>query len=162
MTAAYIGLGSNQNNPRKQIYTAVRALERLPGSRLIHTSSIYSSKPVGPQDQPDYLNAVSQLETELAPHELLTALQSIENEQGRKRNRHWGPRTIDLDILLYGDQIIDTENLVVPHPEMHRRGFVLVPLAELNPSLHIPGHGSIGRLLEQVRTEDIIPCDDHD
>ncbi|HKK15425.1 MAG TPA: 2-amino-4-hydroxy-6-hydroxymethyldihydropteridine diphosphokinase, partial [Gammaproteobacteria bacterium] len=141
MTAVYLGLGSNQNNPYQQISTAIRALNKLPDSHIVKTSSIYTSKPVGPQDQPDYLNAAVLLETGLPAHELLPALQSIENRQGRERTRRWGPRTIDLDILLFGEQILKSNDLVVPHPEMHRRGFVLVPLAELTPHLQIPGHG---------------------
>lgn len=162
MTAAYIGLGSNQNDPYQQICTAIKSLNGIPGSRLVNTSSIYASKPVGPQDQPDYLNAVAILETGLSAHDLLSALQSIENRQGRKRTRRWGPRNIDLDILLYDDQIINTGELVVPHPEMHRRGFVLVPLVELSPQIKIPGHGKVDKLLEQLDTADITLYKDHE
>ena len=162
MTAVYLGLGSNQNNPYQQISTAIRALNELPDSHIVKTSSIYTSKPVGPQDQPDYLNAAVLLETGLPAHELLPALQSIENRQGRERTRRWGPRTIDLDILLFGEQVIKSNDLVVPHPEMHRRGFVLVPLAELTPHLQIPGHGRVDQLLNQLDTDDISLYKDHE
>jgi len=162
MTAVYLGLGSNQNNPYQQISTAIRALNKLPDSHIVKTSSIYTSKPVGPQDQPDYLNAAVLLETGLPAHELLPALQSIENRQGRERTRRWGPRTIDLDILLFGEQILKSNDLVVPHPEMHRRGFVLVPLAELTPHLQIPGHGRVDQLLNQLDTDDISLYKNHE
>lgn len=162
MTAVYLGLGSNQNNPYQQISTAIRALNKLPDSHIVKTSSIYTSKPVGPQDQPDYLNAAVLLETGLPAHELLPALQSIENRQGRERTRRWGPRTIDLDILLFGEQVIKSNDLVVPHPEMHRRAFVLVPLAELTPHLQIPGHGRVDQLLNQLDTDDISLYKNHE
>lgn len=138
MTRAYIGLGSNLDNPHEQLKNAVRHLKTLPQSQLITLSSLYQSKPVGPQNQPDYLNAVAALDTELEPLALLDALQAIENRQGRVRQEHWGARTLDLDILLFGNQVIGHERLTVPHPYLTQRPFVLMPLAQINPDLQLP------------------------
>ena len=121
----YIGLGSNLQNPLQQIKTAINDLQSLAGVTIITVSSLYQSPPMGPADQPDYINAVISLETSLSPHQLLDALQSVEQLHGRERKRHWGERTLDLDILLYGDQILDDERLTIPHPGMHERAFVL-------------------------------------
>jgi len=146
---AYIGLGSNLDNPESQLKTAIEALTGLPQTRLQARSSLYRSAPMGPQDQPDYLNAVVQLSTGLEPEALLDKLQGIEQAQGRVRAQHWGPRTLDLDILLYGEDVVATERLKIPHPGIAERSFVLYPLAEINGQLEIPGLGGVGSLMEQ-------------
>ena len=146
---AYIGLGSNLDNPESQLKTAIEALTGLPQTRLQARSSLYRSAPMGPQDQPDYLNAVVQLSTGLEPEALLDKLQGIEQAQGRVRAQHWGPRTLDLDILLYGEDVVATERLKIPHPGIAERSFVLYPLAEINGQLEIPGLGGVRSLMEQ-------------
>lgn len=144
---AYIGLGSNLENPLQQIKTAINDLQSLADITIVSVSSLYQSPPMGPADQPDYINAVLSLETMLPPHQLLDALQSIEQLHGRVRKRHWGERTLDLDILLYGDQILDDERLKIPHPGMPERAFVLYPLAEIAPEVEIPGIGALQQIL---------------
>ena len=131
MITAYIGLGSNLNNPKAQLEQAINHLQQLPKTNFISVSSFYHSKPVGPQDQPDFINAVAKIETTLEPLELLDQLQSIEKKQDRIKTRHWGERTIDCDILYYGDIVLKTARLTIPHPEIQAREFVLKPLAEL-------------------------------
>lgn len=152
---AYIGLGSNLEDPVQQLCLALQELDQLPGSIRVAASSLYSSKPVGPQDQPDFVNAVACLSTSLSPIELLDALQAIEQSHRRVRERHWGPRTLDLDILLYDQQVINLPRLTVPHAFMHTRGFVLLPLAEISPNLTIPGKGSITAILSNIVTDDL-------
>ena len=137
----YIGLGSNLGEREAQIRLALDDLARLPGSRLVRASSLYDSEPVGDVDQPKFLNAVAELETELSPRQLLWNLLLIERRLGRTRTRRWGPRTIDLDLLLYGPLVVEEPDLQVPHPEMTRRSFVLVPLVELDPLLVHPVTG---------------------
>jgi 2-amino-4-hydroxy-6-hydroxymethyldihydropteridine diphosphokinase len=149
MSRAWIGLGSNLEEPRRQLERAFAALKSLPQSRLRCRSSLYASSPMGPADQPDYLNAVAGLETTLEPLELLDALQAIERSQGRVRNRRWGPRTLDLDLLLYDDRVMHTPRLVLPHPGIAQRDFVLLPLLEAGGDLTIPGRGRVARLLAQ-------------
>ena len=143
----FIGLGSNLADPIAQIDTAINALKALPQSSFLTRSSLYSSPPMGPADQPDYINAVAELETTLSAHELLDQLQTIEEQQGRVRQRHWGERTLDLDLLLYGDQIFNDNRLQVPHPGIPLRSFVLYPLAEIAPDITVPGIGNIEQLL---------------
>lgn len=145
----YLGLGSNLEQPIEQLRTALRALAALPDGRLLACSALYRTAPVGPADQPDYINAAACLRTRLPPLELLQALQRIEQAQGRRRDgTRWGPRTLDLDVLLYDDRRIALQGLRIPHPEMGRRAFVLIPLAEIAPAdLHIPGQGSLRALL---------------
>ncbi len=150
MVACFIGLGSNLQQPRQQIACAISELRSLTSSRLLSVSSLYKSKPVGPQDQPDYINAVAALETSLPALTLLDHMQIIESKHKRLRLQHWGPRTLDLDLLLYGDEQIEHEHLTVPHPEMRNRNFVLLPLFEIAPELIIPGCGSLEYLLTQV------------
>lgn len=144
----YVGLGSNLQNPREQVREALQELGQLPRTRLDRHSSLYRSAPLGPQDQPDYVNAVACLATELEPLPLLEALQAIEQAHGRVRERQWGARTLDLDILLYGDRVIDLPRLQVPHPQMHRRSFVLKPLLEIAPGLEVPGRGPVAELTQ--------------
>lgn len=135
MEQVYLGLGSNLAEPIQQLNAALKALAQLPHSRLVATSAYYSSAPLGPSDQPRYTNAAAHIETSLAPHILLNHLQAIELNQGRQRKaERWGPRTLDLDILLFGERIINDERLCVPHYHMHARPFVLLPLAELCPA----------------------------
>ncbi|MCS3902176.1 2-amino-4-hydroxy-6-hydroxymethyldihydropteridine diphosphokinase [Methylohalomonas lacus] len=156
MTTVYIGLGSNLDAPRQQLASALAELGRLPETDRCTASPLYRSRPVGPQDQPDYLNAVACLETRLAPLDLLDRLQAIEQQQGRRRDGvRWGARTLDLDVLLYGDAIIDSPRLTVPHPEMANRGFVLKPLHDLAPNLAIPGLGPVSDLLARMNTDDL-------
>lgn len=154
---AYIGLGSNQQHPREQVIQALEALDRLPLTRLAGASRLYASAPVGPQDQPDFVNAVARLSTRLSPLALLDQLQALEQRHGRRRLRHWGPRTLDLDLLLYDDAVIESPRLRVPHPEMAHRGFVLVPLAELAPGLCLPDGRRIAPLAEARRGDDLRP-----
>ena len=147
MVAAYIGLGSNLDDPVARIANALESLRQIPDSELIGFSSCYRSRPLGPQDQPDYINAVARVDTRLDAEQLLEYLHTIESQQGRVRTRHWGPRTLDLDLLLFGDSILQSDTLTVPHPEMHRRAFVLYPLHELAPDIEIPGLGRLEHLL---------------
>lgn len=145
---AYIGLGSNLEQPQQQVSAAMLALAELPETRLLARSSLYRSAPVGYADQPDFVNAAALIETALAPQALLQALLALEKQFGRVRTFLNAPRTLDLDILLYDDLVIADTNLVVPHPRMHERAFVLLPLAELAADLQIPGKGSISEWLQ--------------
>ena len=144
MTRAYIGIGSNLSEPQHQVRQAIDELGKLRMTRLLACSSLYSSAPMGPVDQPDYINAVAVLLTELSAHELFDELLSIETAHGRIRSdERWGPRTLDLDLLLYGDDAIEDKRLTVPHPGLLQRNFVLYPLMEIDPELNIPGYGAI-------------------
>ena len=147
--AVYIGLGANLGDAQARILTAVQECSALPGTRLVARSSVYRTAPVDAAGD-DYINAVIRLESPLAPLELLDALQAIENRHGRQRPYRNAPRTLDLDLLLYGGQVLDLPRLTVPHPRMHLRAFVLVPLAELDPDLELPGLGPLRGLLAQV------------
>lgn len=147
----YIGLGANLADPIDQLQQAVAALAALPQCQLTAVSSFYGSKPMGPQDQPDYVNAVAQLTTQLTAESLLDALQHIERTQGRQRKaERWGPRTLDLDILLFGQQQIQTERLTVPHYGLPQREFVVYPLLEIAPDLQIPGLGALATIADTV------------
>ena len=145
----YVGLGSNLADPRAQVLSALDDLAKLPGCTLQRRSSLYATSPVGPVDQPEFVNAVASLATTLTPWELLAVLQGIEQAHGRVRDgTRWGPRTLDLDLLVFGEKQIQTADLQLPHPELARRAFVLVPLAEIAPAgLLVPGHGHLGELL---------------
>ncbi|MBS0968929.1 2-amino-4-hydroxy-6-hydroxymethyldihydropteridine diphosphokinase [Chimaeribacter arupi] len=146
MIRVYLALGSNLAQPLDQVNAALAALDALPQTRRVACSSFYRSTPLGPQDQPDYLNAVVALDTTLLPETLLDATQAIEQQQGRVRKaERWGPRTLDLDMLLYGDQVINTPRLTVPHYDMMNREFMLYPLAEIAPDLVFPD----GTVLQQ-------------
>ncbi|WP_457676963.1 2-amino-4-hydroxy-6-hydroxymethyldihydropteridine diphosphokinase [Thiolapillus sp.] len=147
MIRAHIGLGSNLDHPAEQVLRAMDELDCIPESWLGRVSSLYASPPMGPRDQPDYVNAVAELHTALPPLELLDALQGIEAAHQRVRGERWGPRTLDLDLLLYGNEIIDLERLKVPHPGMAQRFFVLQPLAEIDGELEVPGMGRVRDLL---------------
>ncbi len=151
---AYIGLGSNLGQPLQQLKQARDAIAALPETRFIADSGYFSSTPMGPQDQPDYLNAVALIETGLSAADLLLYLQSIENRQGRVRNRHWGARTVDLDILLYGDERIDLPQLQVPHPGICERDFVYLPLLKINREITIPGLGELETIVDNLMALD--------
>jgi len=153
----YIGLGSNLDNPLAQIQTAVASLNQTKELEVLACSSLYGSKPQGPQDQPDFANAVCLVETTLSPLNLLACLQTIEQQQGRVKKRHWGERLIDLDILLYGAQVISTEVLTVPHAELANRDFVLIPLAEIAPGLVVSNMGAVESLISKLDTSYLKP-----
>lgn len=147
---AYIALGSNLKAPQQQLQAGFAALARLPNTRVIGQSSLYRSAPVGYVNQPDFVNAVAAIHTTLAPHALLDALLAIEREQGRVREFANAPRTLDLDIALYGERRVQEPGLSIPHPRMHERAFVLVPLAQIAPEAVVPGHGRVRDLLANV------------
>ncbi|CAI9393546.1 TPA: 2-amino-4-hydroxy-6-hydroxymethyldihydropteridine diphosphokinase [Citrobacter amalonaticus] len=154
MTLVYIALGSNLASPLEQVNAAVNAIRELPESRVVAVSSFYRTPPLGPQDQPDYLNAAVALETTLEPETLLDHTQRIELQQGRVRKaERWGPRTLDLDIMLFGDRIINSERLTVPHYDMKNRGFMLWPLFEIAPDLHFPDGISLQQVLTHLGAE---------
>ncbi|MGA9700664.1 2-amino-4-hydroxy-6-hydroxymethyldihydropteridine diphosphokinase [Pseudomonas sp.] len=148
MERIYIGMGSNLAAPDQQLRSAIAALAQLPGTRVAGVSALYQSDSLLP-GQPRYTNAVAALDSDLTPLELLDALQTIENDQGRERLERWGPRTLDLDILLFGERLIDEPRLKVPHYQMHLRAFVLYPLAEVAPAdLQLPDGARLSALLE--------------
>jgi 2-amino-4-hydroxy-6-hydroxymethyldihydropteridine diphosphokinase len=144
---AYVGLGANIGEPEQQLRQALQALGGIPGTRLVRASSLYRSPPAGYAAQPDFLNAVAEIATLLEPKPLLGELLALEQRFGRTRTFPNAPRTLDLDLLLYGERVIDEANLAVPHPRMRERAFVLAPLAEIAPDLTIPGQGSVADLL---------------
>jgi 2-amino-4-hydroxy-6-hydroxymethyldihydropteridine diphosphokinase len=146
---AFVGIGSNLGEPERQIAEALELLRAEDGIEVVAVSSLQETEPVGYRNQPNFLNGAAALETELSPRELLTRLLEIERRLGRERGAgpRFGPRTIDLDLLLYGDETVDEPGLTVPHPRLAERRFALEPLAELDPSLEIPGHGSVRALL---------------
>ncbi len=151
MTRVYIALGSNLASPLTQVNAAIAALGTIPDSRIVAVSSFYRTPPLGPQDQPDYLNAAVALETSLAPEALLDHTQRIELDQGRVRKaERWGPRTLDLDIMLFGDETIATPRLTVPHYDMKNRGFMLWPLFEIAPALRFPDGETLASVLEHL------------
>jgi 2-amino-4-hydroxy-6-hydroxymethyldihydropteridine diphosphokinase len=159
---AYIGIGSNLENPLQQLSAAVKSLRAIPETQLLALSHIYQTAPIGPADQPDYTNAAALLETGLTPEVLLDALQAIENQQGRVREVRWGPRTLDLDIILYADITIRTARLTVPHIEMENRNFVLIPLMDISPALTLPNGQSLKTVAEAAGSEGIkrLACDE--
>jgi len=141
---AYVGLGSNLEGPPAQVRGAIAELAGIADTRVEATSHLYRSRPLGPPDQPDYVNAVAGLLTRLTPESLLEAMQAIERRHGRDRSGpKWGPRTLDLDLLLYGGRELRSDALVLPHPHLHERAFVLVPLAEIAPAVGVPDHGRV-------------------
>lgn len=154
---AHIGLGSNLDTPTHQVTSAIAELGDLEDTEVIAVSRLYRSAPLGPAGQGDYINAVVALDTELPPHELLASLQAIENRHGRVRAERWGSRTLDLDILLYGDLILDSPALRIPHPGLASRNFVLFPLADIAPNLQLPTGESLAQLLANVSAEGIVP-----
>jgi 2-amino-4-hydroxy-6-hydroxymethyldihydropteridine diphosphokinase len=147
VTRAFVGLGGNVGEPSRHLEQAFDALDHLPRTKLVRRSSLFRSAPLGYADQPEFVNAVAELETELPAPQLLAGLQGIENEHGRSRSFPNAPRTLDLDLLLFGSALIDAPGLTVPHPRMHERAFVLQPLVEIAPLAMIPGHGPARDLL---------------
>lgn len=147
---AYVGLGSNLDEPRAQVARAFDALAAMPRSILVLRSSLYRSAPLGPQDQPDFINAVAAVLTQLPAEDLLVELQRIERDHGRVRGERWGPRILDLDLLVYGRASINSDTLQVPHQRIAERNFVLLPLAEIAPELRVPGLATVTTLAARV------------
>ena len=155
---AFIGIGANMGSPAEMCRTAVEKLDEIPGVRLLRTSSLYRTEPVGPQEQEWFINAVAEVRTSLPPGPLLKALKEIERQLGRTEGVKWGPRIVDMDILLYGQEVIREGELVIPHPELHRRRFVLVPLCELasyviHPAFGVSVRGLLDRLTDPARVD---------
>lgn len=146
---AYVGLGSNLADPAQQVRAGLAALDALPQTKVVQRSSLYRTAPVGLAEQPDFINAVCAIDTALAPQPLMQHLLAIEQAHGRVRAHAGGPRTLDLDLLLYGDAQLDASTVTVPHPRLHERAFVLYPLSEIAPGLSIPGRGSVAELLRR-------------
>jgi 2-amino-4-hydroxy-6-hydroxymethyldihydropteridine diphosphokinase len=160
MQNVYIGLGSNLADPHAQVERALSVLGDLPHTRLLRRSRLYRSAPWGRADQPEFVNAVAEIETELSARVLLGALLAIERSAGRERDAtRWGPRVLDLDILVYGDQLIDEPGLHVPHPHLHERAFVLLPLAEIVPDLTVPGFGRVDELMRRIDASSCRPLE---
>ena len=158
MTRVYLALGSNLADPLHQVQAALDALAALPDTRTIVVSSLYRTPPYGPPNQPDYLNAAVALDTELTPEALLDLTQRIELEQGRvRKDERWGARTLDLDIMLFGDMTLNTPRLIVPHYDMHNRAFMLVPLLEIAPDVTLPDGTRVRTLLSGLDTSSILP-----
>jgi len=158
---AFIALGSNLDQPTLQVRRAFAELSQLPASRLLNCSAIYRSAPVGYLEQPDFINAVAEIETTLSPHDLLKSLLKIEQRFGRIRSIPNAPRILDLDLLLYSDLQCDEPGLTLPHPRMHLRAFVLQPLVEIAPDCCIPGHGSVAEMLiacDGQQLERVVPA----
>ena len=157
---AFIGLGSNLGDPAAQIRRAMQALAAMPETRLVRRSALYRNPPAGYRDQPEFVNAVASIETWLAPRDLLDQLLAIERAHGRVRDFHNGPRTLDLDILLYGERIVREPGLTIPHPRMLQRAFVLVPLAEIAPDAVVPGGGRVAELAAKLDASGMIKLPD--
>lgn len=153
---AYVGLGSNLGDRQVNVRSALACLERLAGVDLVHRSRLYETAPVGVLDQPWFVNAAAELHTDLSPAELLCTLKRIEQELGRRPSRRWGERAIDLDLLLYDHLVLETDQLIVPHPRLWERLFVLLPLAELAPDLRAPDGRSIGAVVRELSREQVV------
>jgi 2-amino-4-hydroxy-6-hydroxymethyldihydropteridine diphosphokinase len=168
MHVAFVGLGSNLGNdrngifesPKQQLLNAIQSIDNQTTINLLRTSPFYQTQAIGPGDQPDYINAAIKIETSLSAHQLLLALQSIENQQGRVRKERWGARTLDLDILVFDQLIENSEQLILPHPRAHERAFVLAPLNDLDPNLVIPKRGNISSLLANCSMQGIVKLHD--
>ena len=160
MVRAFVGLGANVGDPVAQVSRALAKLAGLEKTRVERTSSLYRTAPLGHVDQPEFVNAVASLETALTPRELLDALLGIEEAAGRERTFRNAPRVLDLDLLLYGDEIIDAPGLEVPHPRMHERAFVLIPLLEIAPDVVIPRRGRAADLLGRLESQAVRKLDE--
>ena len=168
MHVAFVGLGSNLGNdrngifesPKQQLLNAIQSIDNQTTINLLRTSPFYQTQAIGPGDQPDYINAAIKIETSLSAHQLLLALQNIENQQGRVRKERWGARTLDLDILVFDQLIENSEQLILPHPRAHERAFVLAPLNDLDPNLVIPKRGNISSLLANCSMQGIVKLND--
>jgi 2-amino-4-hydroxy-6-hydroxymethyldihydropteridine diphosphokinase len=157
---AFIGLGANLEAPVDRVREAIVRLDRVPGVKVVRVSPLYASKPVGPRDQPDYVNAAAEIATSLDPESLLLALKQIESAMGRVTTVRWGPRLIDLDVLLYEDRVVDRPSLQIPHKEIANRRFVLKPLFDLAPDRVVPGRGTVRALLDALEgDDDVVPID---
>ena len=156
MSKIYIALGSNLDEPSEQIYKAINSIDAVDDLSVTHISSLYKTKPIGKIDQPDFINAAIEIEGDISPENLHTALQDIETKAGRIRKELNEPRTLDLDVLLIDDLIMKTKKLTVPHPRMHQRQFVIVPLFEINPRLNIPGIGPINKILKLLPDQGVV------
>ncbi len=154
MTRAYVALGANLGDREGTIRLALALLESRPGVTVVRASTLRETEPWGPVPQPRYLNGVVALDTSLDPRSLLEALLGVERDLGRVRGERWGPRTIDLDLLLHGDAELDEPGLELPHPRLHERAFVLEPLAELDPELVVPGRGRVAELLARLHSRE--------
>jgi len=154
-----VGLGSNLEDPVRQVLSALEALGRLPHTRVNARSSLYRSAPMGRLDQPDFINAVAELETGLSARALLEGLLAVEAGHGRTRSTPNAPRTLDLDLLLVGDEVISEPGLEVPHPRMHERAFVLLPLSEIDPDVRVPGRGRVAVLLQNIGDQQVTRID---
>ncbi|HEY0335071.1 MAG TPA: 2-amino-4-hydroxy-6-hydroxymethyldihydropteridine diphosphokinase [Stenotrophomonas sp.] len=159
MVIAHVGLGANLGDAPATLRSAIQALEKLPQTRLLAASRLYRTAAWGRTDQPDFVNAAATLETGLGPEALLDALLALERDHGRERTEgeRWGPRTLDLDILLIDEQCLDLPRLQVPHPHLHERVFALAPLAEIAPDAVIPGHGTVKAALARIRAGEQLP-----
>ena len=168
MHVAFIGLGSNLGNerngifesPKQQLLNAIQSIDNQTTIHLLRTSHFYQTQAIGPGNQPDYINAAIKIETSLSANQLLLALQSIENQQGRVRKERWGARTPDLDILVFDQLIENSEQLILPHPRAHERAFVLAPLNDLQANLVIPKRGNISSLLANCSMQGIVKLND--
>ena len=156
MSKIYIALGSNLDEPSEQIYKAINSIDAVDDLSVTHISSLYKTKPIGKIDQPDFINAAIGVEGDISPENLHAALQAIETQAGRIRIELNEPRTLDLDILLIDDLIMKTKKLTVPHPRMHQRQFVIVPLFEINQKLNIPGIGPINKILKSLPDQGVV------
>lgn len=161
LVRSYIGIGSNLGDPVAKVRAGLSALRGVPGSTLVACSSLYRTKPIGITDQPEFVNAVAAIDTPLAPAVLLQELLAIERAAGRRRGPvQGGPRTLDLDLLLYGDLEMTSANVTIPHPRMHERAFVLAPLFEIAPTLRIPGKGAVSMLLDRCEAQSVLRLTD--
>lgn len=156
---ACVGLGGNVGDAAATVDAAFAALAGLPGTRLVARSRLYRTPPWGVEAQADFVNAVALIDTTLPPRDLLGGLLAIERAFGRERRERWGPRTLDLDLLLYGDRVVDEPGLHVPHPHLHERAFVLRPLADVAPDAVVPGHDTVARLLAHTDASRCVPLD---
>jgi 2-amino-4-hydroxy-6-hydroxymethyldihydropteridine diphosphokinase len=158
---AYVAVGSNLNHPQRRVHEAFERLATLTATRAVLKSRLYQTRPMGPQDQPYFVNAAAGLLTQLTPRELLEALLKIETAMGRHRQERWGPRVIDLDLIWMPGGTVDEPGLTVPHPGVSTRNFVLYPLADIAPTLKIPGHGTVSDLVRAVGDDGISVLDEH-
>ena len=155
MSLIYIALGSNLKNPRKQVLNGILSIKKLNGIKVLNKSHLYQTPPVGILNQPDFVNAVVEVYSDLNPQELLKNILNIENNAGRIRDQKNGPRILDLDILLFDDLIINEDNLIIPHPRMHERLFVLLPLKDIDENIMIPNQGKIKDIIKKLTKENI-------
>ena len=151
MNQVFIGIGSNKNHPYFRIYSVLKQINRLKSTFIVKKSSLYETKPLGPQGQPNFINAIIEIKTNFDPHELLSELQDLEKQHNRKKTKKWGPRSIDLDILIYNKIIMDSKDLIIPHPGLEYREFVLLPLYEITGyGYEVPKYGRVSNLIKNL------------